>query len=46
MQDLRRVERGEPPLREYPGVQDGLRGLRFVAQAVASARAGSIWLEL
>jgi predicted dehydrogenase len=46
MEDVRRVGRGEPPLRDYPGVHDGLRGLRFVAQAVASSRAGSVWLSL
>jgi predicted dehydrogenase len=46
IQDVRRVELGEAPLRDYPSVQDGLRGLRFVAQAVASSRAGSIWLNL
>ena len=46
MQDLRRVSSGEPPLRDYPGVQDGLRGLRFVSQALASSRAGSVWLPL
>jgi predicted dehydrogenase len=44
--DVRRAERREPPLREYPGVHDGLRGPRFIAQAVASSNAGSIWLGL
>jgi hypothetical protein len=33
-------------VRDYPGVQDGLRGLRFVAQAVASSRAGSVWMSV
>jgi predicted dehydrogenase len=46
MEDVRRVESGRAPAREYPGVQDGLRGLRFIAQAVASSRAGSIWLSV
>ena len=44
--DVRRVAAGQAPLQDYPGVADGLRGLRFVAQAVASSRAGSIWLGL
>jgi predicted dehydrogenase len=44
--DVRRVTRGEPPAADYPGVQDGLRGLRFVAQAVASSRAGSVWMSI
>jgi len=46
MQDVRRVASGQPPLRDYPGVHDGLRGLRFVAQAIASSRAGSLWQRL
>jgi predicted dehydrogenase len=44
--DVRRVERGQAPARDYPGVHEGLRGLRFVAQAVASSRAGSLWQRL
>ena len=46
MQDVRRVGLGQPPIRDYPGIQDGLRGLHFIAQAVASSRAGSVWLSL
>lgn len=46
IEDVRRVGRGLPPVRDYPGVEDGLRGLRFVAQAVASSRAGSAWMRL
>ncbi|MBV9316778.1 MAG: hypothetical protein JOZ34_04880 [Gammaproteobacteria bacterium] len=46
MQDVRRLMDGQPPLRDYPGVHAGLRGLRFVAQAVASSRAGSVWQAL
>ena len=46
MQDVRRVAIGQPPLREYSGAHEGLRGLRFVAQAVASSRAGSLWQSL
>jgi predicted dehydrogenase len=46
MQDVRRVIAGQPPLRDYPGVHEGVRGLRFVAQAVASSRAGSLWQGL
>jgi predicted dehydrogenase len=46
MQDVRRVALGQPPVRDYPGVHEGLRGLRFVAQAVASSRAGSLWQSL
>jgi predicted dehydrogenase len=46
IEDVRRIALGQPPLRDYPGVQEGLRGLRFIAQAVASSRAGSVWLRL
>jgi len=46
MQDVRRVGLGQAPVRDYPGVQDGVRGLRFIAQAVASSRAGSVWLSV
>jgi predicted dehydrogenase len=44
--DVRRVARTEPPLRDYPGVEEGLRGLRFVAGSVASSRAGSVWTSV
>jgi predicted dehydrogenase len=46
MADIRRVAAGQPALRDYPSVQDGLRGLRFVEQAVASSRAGATWRPL
>ena len=46
IEDVRRVALGEPPAQDYPGVHDGLRGLRFIEQAVASSRAGSLWLNL
>src|SRR5579863_1896203 len=46
IEDIRRIFRGETPQRDYPGVQEGLRGLRFVEQAVASSRAGAAWMRL
>jgi predicted dehydrogenase len=46
MQDVRRVAIGQAPLRDYPGVHEGLRGLRFVAQALASSHAGALWQSL
>jgi predicted dehydrogenase len=46
MQDVRRVGLGQAPVGDYPGIQDGLRGLRFIAQAVASSQAGSVWLSV
>lgn len=44
--DVRRVQAGEMPSRDYPGVHDGLRGLRFIEGAVASSAAGSVWVDL
>ena len=44
--DLRRVQRGESPQRNYPGVRDGLRGLRFIERSVESSRRGAVWLDL
>jgi predicted dehydrogenase len=46
IEDVRRVGSGRPPVRDYPGVHDGLRGLRFIERAVASARAGSVWVDV
>src|SRR5262249_28792697 len=46
IRDVRRVAAGKAPARDYPGAPEGLRGLRFVAQAVASSQAGSVWLKL
>jgi predicted dehydrogenase len=44
--DVRRRARGEAPLKDYPGVREGLRGLHFIAQAVASSQAGGVWRDL
>lgn len=44
--DVRRHARGEAQLGDYPGVQEGLRGLRFIAQAGASSQAGAVWRDL
>jgi predicted dehydrogenase len=44
--DVRRRARGDAPLKDYPGVREGLRGLRFIAQAVASSQAGGVWRDL
>jgi predicted dehydrogenase len=46
IEDVRRVANGQAALHDYPGVQQGLRGLRFIAQAVASSSAGSVWLRV
>ena len=41
--DVCRVKRGEPPLRDYPGLEEGLRSLRFIEAVLASSRADSAW---
>jgi predicted dehydrogenase len=42
--DIRRVGRGEDPRKNYATVDDGLRGLRFVAKTVQSSRDGGTWM--
>jgi predicted dehydrogenase len=46
IEDVRRVGSGQAPLRSYPGVEEGLRGLRFIERAVASSNSGSVWLKM
>ena len=29
---------------DYPRIEQGVRGVRFIERAVASARAGGVWL--
>jgi hypothetical protein len=40
------VRAGLLPRRDYPTAQDGVRGLRFIAAALESARRGSQWVEV
>jgi predicted dehydrogenase len=44
--DMRRAARGEALQGGYPGVRDGLRGMRFLTRAVESARKGAAWVEV
>lgn len=44
--DIRRCAQGETPTRDYPTVDDGVRGLRFVAGAVQSSKLGAQWVSL
>ena len=46
MADVRRAAAGEPALCNYPGVEDGIRGMRFVQAAVESSGNGTIWVEV
>jgi predicted dehydrogenase len=44
--DVRRVARGEAAQRDYPGIEDGMRGLAFVVAALESSRDASRWTAL
>jgi predicted dehydrogenase len=44
--DIRRVETGEPAQGGYPTVYDGLRGIQFVYKAVESSKKGAVWVEM
>lgn len=44
--DVQRVAAGQPPRRDYPGIDEGLRGMRFVQAAVDSAKRGAVWVEV
>ncbi len=46
MADVRRAAAGEPALGNYPGIEEGLRGLRFVQASVDSSNQGSVWVNL
>jgi predicted dehydrogenase len=35
-----------PAMLDFPGVQDGVRGLRFIEAVVASQKGGSVWTTL
>jgi predicted dehydrogenase len=45
-EDVRRRARGESVKQDYPGIDEGLRGLSFVAAAVESASRQSAWVSL
>ena len=46
MADVRRAAAGEAVLENYPGIEAGLRGLRFVQASVASSNQGAVWVDL
>jgi len=46
MADIRRVNAGESPQRDYPGIEEGLRSMRFVTAAVASSTRGAAWISV
>ncbi len=46
MADVRRVAGGSKPLADYPGIEAGLRGMRFVKAAVTSSQQDSAWVAV
>lgn len=44
--DVRAVAAGQPAERDYPGIDDGLRGLRFIEAVVASSAEGGVWRDV
>jgi predicted dehydrogenase len=44
--DIRRVESGQPPQGGYASVEDGLRGMKFIARAVESSQQGARWVDI
>ncbi len=46
MADVRRAGLGEAPLGNYPGIHEGLRGMRFVQASVESSNRGGVWVNL
>jgi len=44
--DIRRVAASERAQRDYPTVQDGLRGLVFIARCVESSERGAAWVTM
>lgn len=44
--DVRRVESGDAPLRNYPGIAEGLRSMRFVEAAVRSSQQDAVWVRV
>ena len=46
MDDVRRVAAGQSANCSYPGIAEGLRGMRFVEAAVKSSAAGATWVEV
>jgi predicted dehydrogenase len=46
MADVRRAIAGVETLRNYPGIEEGLRGMRFVQASVDSSTKGAVWTDV
>ena len=45
-EDIRARAAGKGRAGDYPRVEDGARGVRFIERAIASSRAGAAWVEM
>lgn len=45
-EDIRARAAGQGPAGDYPRVEDGARGVRFIERAIASSRAGAAWVAM
>ena len=46
MTDIRRIQAGDRPQLAFPGVEEGIRGMRFVQAAVDSSSRGAAWVDV
>jgi predicted dehydrogenase len=46
MADVRRDAASESPLKNYPGIEQGVRGMRFVQASVNSSFKGAVWVDI
>jgi predicted dehydrogenase len=46
MADIKRLQRGEMPLKNYPGMTEGIRGMRFIQAAVSSSEHNARWMPV
>lgn len=45
-EDIRAVSENLPPETDYPGIEEGVRGMRFLEAVVNSSAAGTKWTEV
>ena len=43
---VRQIRTGDAPAGEFPGIQDGVRGMRFVEAVLRSASEGNHWVDV
>lgn len=43
---VRQIRDGNSPADDFPGIESGVRGMRFVEAVLRSAREGSLWVDI